>query len=658
MTPAADPYRSRWKLTGLAAAITLAAVPHALHLPPTFPIFWTLVAGGWLLALWGGRNTVAPTPLRVLLVGSAWLLTWFHFHRLTQGAFVSLLSLFIFLKLLEIRERKDVITAVFIGYFLTLSFFLNSQSILSAAWLFLSSWMLTAVLVAFSHPGKAPRWDFPLRISGRLLLHALPVMALLFFLFPRIPGPLWGISSGGAAVTGLSESMQPGDIRFLAQSEEVAFRVRFDGKTPPRRDLYWRGPVLHFFDGRAWKPGASRPAPAPKRLHFGPAILHEVVLEPHHKRRIFALEFPHAAPPGSRLKRDGQLVAEQPITTPQRYIAASHLDYRLGTELGDWERQRNLQLPFLGAAKSREMAAGWQAAGLSPREIVDKALNRYREETFGYTLSPPLMTLDMVDQFLFEAKRGFCEHFAASFAVLMRAAGVPARVVTGYQGGEINRFNEETYLIVRQADAHAWTEVWLDDAGWVRVDPTAAVAPDRVELGLAASLPGEALLPFMLKPEFGWLKDALLLWDGVNHAWNQWVLGYDWRQQEELLSGLSSDFFSWRQNVTWLLLGGLLLAAGGLLLYWQARERAQRDPARRLYDRFCARLAKAGVERRATEGPLDFARRASTARPDLAEGIDSLTRLYIDLRYGPAPAGKAFDAFRQGVIAFRVKTKT
>jgi len=427
--------------------------------------------------------------------------------------------------------------------------------------------------------------------------------------------------------------MSPGDISRLGLSGATAFRVKFDGQPPENKDLYWRGPILWRTDGRTWTEGGTELV---RHLnlaaHAGEPMDYVVTLEPHRRTWLFALDMPVAVPPGNLGTTDFQLRSLSPVRERIQYRVRSYARYRT-PDMSREDFQRALELPVGAHPRARELALEWRNAGLRPESVVAAALAYFRNEPFFYTLRPPPLDGDSVDQFLFASRQGFCEHFAASFTVLMRAAGIPARVVTGYQGGERNPLGD--YLMVRQRDAHAWAEVWISGRGWVRVDPTAAVAPERIERGIEAAIPAAAGTAILgIEP-----SDAVLdvmrtmrnAWDSLNNTWNLWVLGYGPQRQVQLLSRIGLDASDWRKLVLWL--GGAvlgLMVATGLVLM---RRPGKRDPALHAYTRFCNRLAGQGMPRRASEGPRDYARRINTRRPDLSSRVDHITELYVDMRY-------------------------
>ena len=421
----------------------------------------------------------------------------------------------------------------------------------------------------------------------------------------------------------------------------MALRIWFDGPPPLNRDLYWRSFVLSDSDGRTWsRPSNIRSALAPAAFTpLGDALEYEVAMEPHNRSSLVSLGLPQSAPPGTRLRGAHELESRRRLRKVFKYRLRSYLRYQTGP-LADDDVDRHLRLPPLDP-RIVELGRRWQQQG-DARQIVQNALHYIREQGFSYTLSPPELGADPVADFLFRTKAGYCEHYAAAFVTLMRSAGVPSRIVIGYQGGEMNPIGQ--YMIVRRSEAHAWAEVWLQDSGWTRVDPTAAVAPERIELGLNALLRlvdrGEAIgtlsrdqLRRVMEP--GWLRRQWhgwrLRWDAINNAWNQWVESYDPEAQRELLEWFGMDAPGWLKMVATATIaaGFLLLVFAAFLLY----PRGHHDPVLRAYQVFCSKLAKLGLPRAPHEGPVAFARRVTASRPDLRQQVNAVTTLYVHLRY-------------------------
>jgi len=618
----------------LLAAGLSAFLPLSRHVPVWLALA-TAATFAWCAALaWWKR----PLPSRWFLfclsiAGIAAILLQYH-TLFGQQAGVALLLLFLALKQLESRTPRDALVVVLLVYFLTLAQFFEDQSILVGLMTLCTTLVATAALASLTDRQAHPL--ALLRLSATLLAQALPFMLILFLLFPRISGPLWGLSHDAhSRLTGLSETMSPGSINKLIQSEAIAFRAQFHGPVPERRDLYWRGPVLTRLEGRTWHPEAHTATPletpnlpyAP--LPGSPEYRYSVTLEAHDRPWLFALELPGNVPEDAFLTHDFQIHARSPVRERRRDDFVSHPRVTQAPEHAE-TLAAALQLPPGINPRTQALGRTWRAEKQGDdRRIVAHALDFMREQRFVYTLQPPMMSQNVADDFLFSARRGFCEHFSASFVVLMRAAGVPSRVVTGYQGGEHNPVDDT--WVIRQSDAHAWAEVWIAGSGWQRVDPTAASHPARIEQNLAAALPVGEPLPLLAREGFGWLREMRFRWWAVTNAWNQWVLGYDPQRQRELLEKLGMHAPNWQTMIATLalLLGAALLLLAAALL-WQ---RPHPDRVQRLWLTFCRRLARRGLLRHPWEGPRDYALRAAAAFPSLAADIDSIATLYARLRY-------------------------
>jgi transglutaminase-like putative cysteine protease len=474
-----------------------------------------------------------------------------------------------------------------------------------------------------------------LRTAGVLLAQSVPLMVVLFLLFPRVQGPLWGMPKDAhTGLSGLSDTMTPGSMSNLILSDDIAFRAQFGSRRPPPEKLYWRGPVLSNFDGRTWTAGWAREQGGPHFQAENDPLEYEVTLEAHNKRWLFALDLPGRVPASAAATTDYQLLARAPVTGRMRYEMVSYLDYRAGLDEPAYVLRRALLLPARANPRTVEWGRKLRAQyadHADDKALIQAVLQRFRDDDYVYTLTPPLLHEHPVDEFLFDTRQGFCEHYSSAFAVIMRAAGIPARIVTGYQGGEVNPVGD--YLIVRQADAHAWTEVWLRDEGWMRIDPTAAVSPARVQRGIAAAVDATSSLPLLVRTDFALLRRLHLGWDMIAHNWNRWVLGYNAERQRYVASRLGLGT-SWQSLAL-----GLAGAAGAITLVvaiamLRSRTRRARDPVERAYHRFCAVLARKGLPRAPHEGPLDYGTRIAGSRPQVAADAMAFVRLYSDLRYG------------------------
>jgi transglutaminase-like putative cysteine protease len=637
MTPAAHPLTPEARaatsrdIAWLLGSLALVIAPHTLRAP------WWLTLLTLCLYAWRAYFSLnrGPLPSRLLVLGVALaglLSIWVEYRTLfgrTPG--IMILMLFSGLKLLETRTHRDAAVAAFLGYFLIITNFLYTQSIPTAGLMCVALLALTVSLVGFSAPQRAPRAN--LRTAGMLLAHAVPAALVLFLLFPRVQGPLWGLPQDAyTGISGLSDTMAPGNLSRLVLSDATAFRSQFKGDIPANRLLYWRGPVLWDFDGRTWSQGVaalgefSPPAAGSAGVRFE----YGVVLEPHNHHWMFALETAASVPERARFSVDGQMIALSPVRNRIRYELVSIANAEPRADEHPQLLRRALRLPPGYNPRAAALGEEWRASGASDAELLERALGFLRAGRYQYTLEPPLLARDSVDDFLFNTRAGFCEHFSSAFVFLMRAAGVPARVVVGYQGGDLNPVDR--IITVRQSDAHAWTEVYLAGRGWMRVDPTAASAPLRLESGLARAVPNSESLPYLMRADYAWLRTMRYQWDAMAHRWNVWVLGYNPDRQRELLSLVGFPDADWRAlTATLFTLLGLLTAA---LLLWSLRHLARPDPVQSAWRAFCRKLAERGLERSPHEGPRDYSERAARALPMSRRPILRIGALYIRLRYG------------------------
>ncbi len=596
----------------LLVVIAWVIAPQAQWLPA-----WTslLAAGvlvwrGWLA--WHSR----PLPSRWISSGLLAPLAlggtiFSHGTFIGREAGVTLVVALLALKTLELRARRDALVVFFLGFFTMISSFFNSQSLLTAAAMLVALLGLLTALVNAHMPVGRPPLAQSFRTAFTMALLGAPIMAALFMLFPRM-APLWGIP-GDQMVgrTGLSGSMQVGTIAELALNDAVAFRIKFDDpaqQVPQASLLYFRGPVLSGFDGREWRAEPFREdsswaarAALPANLQVrGPALRYEVTLEPHKRPWLMVLESTPQAPelPGNPtyMTQDLQWMTTRPVTDVVRYRAESYPDFRHGPAAPVRQLREFTALPAGFNPRTLALAAQMRAdpvlAGDDTAALVDAALARLRTGGYTYTLEPGVYGQHTADEFWFDRKEGFCEHIASAFVVLMRALDVPARIITGYQGGGQNSL--DGYWTVRQSDAHAWAEVWMPERGWVRVDPTGAVAPGRVGAFERLPIPQGAIASAVGNViGVNALQQMRAAWEAVNNRWNQWVLNYTQNRQMDLLKKLGFESPSWEDLTT--ILGSLLgfAALGGALWNWW--ERRQHDPWLRLLSRTRKRLASAGL---------------------------------------------------------------
>ncbi|HUL81287.1 MAG TPA: DUF3488 and transglutaminase-like domain-containing protein [Gammaproteobacteria bacterium] len=652
------------RLQWTAAIVVAATLPHWSTLPPWAPVLLA-AAIAWRLAV---AALEWPMPIRTLrltltLVAAAVVaITYRTINGVEAGS--ALLVVMIALKFLESRGHRDQLFLIVISYFLLFATLLTAHGPLTALYLLFLIWLTTIGLLQLSRRGPLLGVRPTAELAGRLLLQSLPLMIALFVLFPRLPGPLWAVpGTSTSATSGLGDTVNPGDITSLALSDEIAFRAQFLSPPPPARELYWRGPTMTNFDGHTWsmqivERRGERVAASTEYL--GEPTEYRVMLETSGRNWAFALDMP--MPPeqrGLRMASDYQLRTFPGIPRGSRldYHVVSYTSYRALEPLNAGERELFTRLPPESSPRTRELVRRWLADDPSPEQLIERGMDWLRTQPFFYTLTPPALGGQPVDEFLFATREGFCEHYASAFTVMMRAAGLPARVVTGYQGGELNGIGG--YYIIRQSDAHAWTEVWLADRGWVRVDPVSAVAPDRVALGSWRSALAGRRVPGGALGRIEWVRRALLAWDAASTFWNDWIIGYGPELQRGLLDLLGFDGGAHAQRWSRLLLlcvgatlaGSLLLS---LQLAWRRRRRTTVDEAAHAFSTFVKRLAKLRVAPRApSEGPVAYGARAEAAVPRAAEEIRAIVGAYLRARYERDADRAALSDLRARVASFR-----
>jgi transglutaminase-like putative cysteine protease len=617
----------------LLFVIAWVLLPQVPHLPT-----WCSALAAAVL-VWRGWLAVGnqPLPGRWWLLGllavtiAATLFT--HRTLLGRDAGVTLLVVLLTLKTLELRARRDAFVVFFLGFFCMLSNFFYSQSLLTAFSMLLGLLGLLTVLVNAHMPVGKPPLREAAKTAGWMALLGAPIMLVLFLLFPRM-APLWGVP--GDAMTGrsgLSQSMQVGTIASLALDDSVAMRIRFEGRPPAQQDLYFRGPVLSDFDGRDWRPPrfnlSSRFGVTPNLLVSGAPVAYEVTLEPTNRPWLFVMEAAMQNPvlPGYQtlMQPDLQWLVNRPITDLVRYKVESYPSFRHGpTQLVDGLREF-VELPPGFNPRTLELASQirkdprYANAGSAP--LVSAVLDKLRSGGYTYTLEPGVYGQNTADEFWFDRKEGFCEHIASAFVILMRALDVPARIVTGYQGGELN--SVDGFWVVRQSDAHAWAEVWYEGRGWVRVDPTAAVAPGRTGAFQRLAAPRGVVAQALGTISPGFVTQMRATWEAVNNGWNQWVLNYTQGKQLNLLKDIGFESPSWN-DLSYVLIGVIVLASlvGAAWTLW---DHAQHDPWLRLLARARKRLEKAGIQSTPSTSPRQLAEklRETYAGPDATGHGDS-----------------------------------
>jgi len=644
-----------------------------LHLEriPLWILAVYLFSALWRFQVYAGRWSFPGFWVKSLLVVTSFAGIFFSYGNLLGlEPTVALLLAAFALKLIELAKLKDAYVLLFLAYFVCVTEFLFSQDLLVVLYTLLNVVLITTALVALHQPGQHRFKLATIRLPLIMLAQSLPLMLVLFFLFPRI-GPLWSVPlKSHSAKTGVSDFMRPGDISNLSQSAEVAFRVQFDGAIPDKTDLYWRGLVFSTIRSGAWTslkfydmPTTERKQLAPETV--GESLRYTVIMEPTQQNWLYSLRYAQSRESTLLRSPDYRLYSPVILEDEYRYTVRTWPDAILEPELSEWRRQIELALPEDENPLTRQFAGDLRKKHKSDRDFINALLDKFNEEEYVYTLQPPALGQNAMDEFLFETRRGFCEHYAYAFVVAMRAAGLPARVVAGYQGGEINPVNST--VIVHQFDAHAWAEVWLEGEGWVRFDPTAAVSPDRIEWGLERAMAGEGsfLASSPLSPlryrDITWLNEIRLRYDALTWQWQSWVVGYDTEKQYEFLGSLLGEFnarkFALVLIGSWVLV--LIPVGFSLLARRKLHERSEED---KYYLAFCTRLAKRGVAREPSETPAMYAERAARLVPSSASSILEITALYSDLAYaneGLDTSGKKriLQELRAAVRTFRVKSK-
>ncbi len=641
----------RQPLGPLILALVVAMAPLVFQLP-----WWTV---GWCAASWGyllvrdRRGWAVPSRgvrSAVFIIGMAVVLM-FAGLRFDGGDFMTLLAVMAGIKPMEIQSRRDSMVTVLLAYFIVITSLFFYENLSMTLYLFVSVWTTTGVLIHVNDPmGAIGR---QMRLAARLVLVAVPLMVLLFLLFPRLSGSFWGTPWASHSRSGFSSSMRIGDVSRLVRVDAPAFSVFFDSPLPDADQRYWRGIVFQHFDGAAWQPVAAQ---ASRRGSVGGADLsrYTVVLEPHGLRNLFVLDLPVTANPVATIMEDHTLVARRPIRQRFHYGAASLLDYRQNS--ADAPGDAYLQLPANRNPQTAALGKQWAQDDAAPGTLVATALAFFRKNGFTYTLRPDRLGVHAVDDFLLVSRKGFCEHYATAFTVLMRAAGVPTRIVGGYQGGRWNALGQ--FLTVRQSDAHVWCEVWLAGQGWVRVDPTYAVAPERINAGIEGSLAG-ADLPGFLGRNRGdwsarWTETLRQTWEAVNNRWNIWFMGFSAEDQIALLKRLGISMGRQGGWLLFMILPALFVAVVILLVSLRGKTQTKppADEVQKIYRRFLDKMARIGMPKAPHQGPLDYARWVMQTHPALERDVGEIAGHYIGLRYGHEGGRGGLKDFRLRVQRF------
>jgi transglutaminase-like putative cysteine protease len=647
-------------LVGVIFALALGAIPLAPRLAGwVLPLFFVCCIGRLVMNRPESRLPSLPTKIILFALGIGGVgLTYGSMLGIDPG--LSILLVLVSLKLIETNGERDFHVLALLGYFLALCDLFFSQDLLVWLYVALIAILLTSTLVRFHRGADFGGYRRSTTLALTLFAQALPLVLLLFLFFPRVYGGFrFQFSQSLLAAGGMSDRLSPGSFASLALGDQIAFRADFPNGTPPAMSaMYWRGGVLWRGEGLTWVLGPRLSEERRSGQLTGPSVRQRISLLPHGARWLFALDRPASEVRGAIYQPGGVLQSRRTITSQFRYEVISRPENR-ETTLPPDQRIEATRPPSIVSPRVRALVEGWKKEHHEPRELIEAALYFFRREHFIYTLNPgTYQDATALDAFLFERREGFCEHYAASFASLMRIAGIPSRVVIGFHGGEFNTLGR--YVIVRQADAHAWCEVWLKDSGWQRIDPTDMIAPERIASGLASYLESRAAQtdPDMSQRSLtaeGWRelqremqRNIRLFWDSINYQWDLRVLNFDEETQRNFLFSLGLGAVTWPEILIWVAtVIAFILAA--LALWLRRSDRPQQDRVNRAYARFCSLLERAGLSREPWEGPQHFGERAAAHFTAQADVIRQITTLYTQLRYAPvAPAPETFiSAVRQ-----------
>lgn len=642
----------------LLSSIGLIVLPHIYNLPPVIFGFFCFLLIWRFIGVFKPNRLPTKVVIFLLTVCGMALLYFQHQGLLGRDAGTSLFVTALALKLLEMQSERDLYLITYLAFIVAATQFLYQQSMVMAVYILFVCCVLLATLVLINSINSHTRAG--LKTAGFIIVQALPIAVVLFVLFPRLEAPQWLLfNNEHQAQMGLSDSMEPGSISNLGLSDELVFRVKFKGAMPPRSQRYWRGPVLSYTDGKRWTAITSRNwKQAPDKPVFsGPAYRYTLLMEAQDKNWVFALDLPAEFGAPLRQKANYQLVSSAKTNKRSEYKLTSNTRYNTGI-IAEREYQDNLQLPGAPSGKIKQLVRQLRGFDGAPEAFIRQLLNHFRTEDFHYTLTPPLLEEKPIERFLFETRYGFCSHYAAAFVYLMRVAGIPARVVTGYQGGEWNSVGN--FLEIRQAHAHAWAEVWLAKKGWVRFDPTAAIAPERIEQDInvdqqiASGAVSFAPAGAHARTVFNWLKQTRQLWNSMDYNWQRWVINYSSLNQAGFFSALGIGDI--KTLMYWMI--GLIGLITGLLSALLLRRQQAIDPALRSYHRFCAKVAKTGLTRGVGEGVKDFAERIKISLPEQAAEIDQISTIFINLRYGSKASRADLKKLDKRVSSFKVGFQT
>jgi transglutaminase-like putative cysteine protease len=645
----------------LLMAFAIAVSPHLGRLPAWFAIL-ALAVFAWSYRIVAGKIHHPGSLVRISILLIVMFILYRHYGTLLgRDAGVAMLVSLTLLKFLELKSQRDYMLVVFLSMFIVITAFLYSQAILLGIYLFAVVGILLSVLMYLNHRSRLDIRSM-LKNAVKLMLAGVPIAALLFLLFPRLQSGLFTLPGDShAGLSGMSDTLKPGSINELNLSQKVAFRVEFTGQVPPPEQLYWRGLVLERYERGTWK--QSNAARSETELRYDPenVIEYSILQEPSNQKWVFALDMPVDKPNTVQWNKGRTLRSNSLLRERRQVKLKSAVAYTVA-EITDADYMLNLDTSAVTGNRIAELAASLYRQSNNNNDAYVRAVYDYfRENGFAYTLRPPELGDNPVESFMLDTRSGYCEHYASSFAVMMRLAGIPARVVIGYQGGEWN--DQGDYMIVRQSDAHAWSEVWLEKTGWTRIDPTSAVAPERIEFGLEAIRQlveqGEALgqlnderlrTIFRQSSVTRAMRGMAMFWDDVNTRWYKWIIGYGSDNQQSLLMLLGLNNSNLYNLIIVLVI--MVSCVFAIQLWMLYRREFIADPVRKQYQHYCKKLSRIGLPRKQHEGPLTYAKRVIEARPDLERQVKQVTGLYIGIMYAGKQSGDMLKQLKSQVRKF------
>jgi protein-glutamine gamma-glutamyltransferase len=638
-------------LVWILVAVVLVLLPQSIRMPIWISVV-ALCCVYWRVLIHNGKVNYPTRLVRVVVVLFTLIVSFSQIRNIGIGldSAASLLALGFVFKLIEMRQKRDIYVVISLCFVMSMVAFLYSQSVVTTVYVALVIAVTVGAMIALNRTSSISDNRGTARLALKIAAQALPLTIVLFIVFPRI-APLWAVPmQTGVNSTGVTDEMSPGDISQLARSAELAFRVQFEDEGEPAHEfLYWRGLVLDHFDGVTWRRTRNSSAYsvaaslADFRVSYddrirtlGEPISYNVILEPTQQPWLFGLHLAEDVNDEFFGGRNFELFNNGRITQRLSYDLRSYMQNQTDVLLLGSSRNRNLELPDEGNERSLEFARELRASVSTDREYANSVLAHFRQNQYFYTLNAPLLGENRIDEFLFDTMAGFCEHYASSFTYLMRSVGIPARVVVGYHGAEVNPY--ENYLMVYQYNAHAWSEVWFEGEGWVRFDPTGAVSPTRIEQGVQEALRDDPA--FMEDDLFsaarfggvGWLNAMRLRLDAIEYEWNQLVVNYDEDVQFELFERLFGEVTERKVIILMATLAFIVIVAVGFTVI-NIEPRIRRTAVNKFYLNVCKELAKINLVRQHGEGPIVFRDRVCYQRPELADVMTELTAMYVKLNY-------------------------